>query len=296
VDSSTAKVVLDKVGAKSNVQVLPGTYQGLSGLQVMVSFGDGTVPADSAMEGLPLAGDPVWVMTIDGHSPLMLGPTRPQPGNGIVAAVDGNLATLTTALGDVVAPYPAGLLTPADVGDTVKIMWGEGPFIIAVMSEAPVVIDPGAGDSPGGALVVREFRSVQAGSYRSGSGWWQPQVWASDNNKGIWGYGSQIPDTIPASAAPESIEIYISAAMISGDPPNFGVHGYGGTTGAPDPSYALLTPVAVAPGWISLPLSFANALKAGGGYVGVGVNGGGYSKFNSLSDDPDSGRIRIRYR
>lgn len=291
----SAKVLLGKVDEKSNVQILPGTYQGLSGLQVTVSFGDGTVPADSAMEGLPLPGDPVWVMTIDGHRPLMLGPTKPQPGVGVVSSVDGNLTTVATALGDVIAPYPAGLLTPADVGDTVKIMWGEGPFIIAVMSEAPVVEVPGGGGT-GGGLVTREFRAVEAGSWRSGSGWWQPQVWASDNNKGIWGYASQIPDTIPAAAVPESIEIYISAALISGDPPNFGVHGYGGTTGAPEPSYALLTTVPVAPGWVALPLSFANALKAGGGYVGVGVNGGGYSKFNSLSDDPDSGRIRIRYR
>lgn len=292
----STKTLLGKIGELSNVEVLPGTYQGLTGLQVMVSFGDGTVPADSAMEGLPSLGDPVWVMTIDGHSPLMLGPTRPQPGNGVVLSVDGNLATVVTALGNVTAPYPAGLLTPADVGDTVKIMWGEGPFIIAIMSEAPVVDTPGAGDSAGGGLVVREFRAVQAGSWRSGSGWWQPQVWASDNNKGIWGYGSQIPDTIPASAVPQSIEIYISAAMISGDPPNFGVHGYGGTSGAPEPSYALLTAVPVSAGWVALPVGFVNALKAGGGYVGVGVNGGGYSKFNSLSDDPDSGRIRIRYR
>lgn len=294
---SSADEVLRKLGGKSNVQILPGEYRGLSGLQVTVDFGGGLVPADSAMEGLPVVGDPVWVMTIDGHSPMMLGYTTPKPGNGTVTSATGNTANVSTAIGlirDV--PFPAGLLDETSVDAVVKLFWSEGPFILAVMSEAPAV-DPGeGGGGSSGGVQERLISAIQTGSYRSGSGWWQSQVWASDGNLGIWGYGSQIPDTVPATAVPVSIEIWISPVLISGDPPNFGVHGLGGTTGAPEPTFALVTPVPVTGGWVRLPDSFLDALKAGSGFVGVGVAHGGFNKFASRDEDAQSGRLRIRWR
>jgi hypothetical protein len=288
----------DEVKRKLNnvdkVSRLIGTFVSTDGLRAVVDVGGGRIPADFSGY-LPEVNEPVWVLVVNGTYTI-LGPTQLRPDRGtILAPPTGNLVQLSTPIGNITCPYASGLSLA--IGQVVKLgAWSGGSFVYAIMSTQPAPDTPPGPPDPGISDREQVFIATEAGSYRSGSGWWQAQVWASDNNQGIWGYGSKIPDTIPASAIPLSIEIYISANQISGSPPVFALHAYGGTTGAPAPTFIGDTPVAVTPGWVALPTSFINNLKAGGGSYGVGVNHGGYSIFKSLGEDPMSGALRIRWR
>lgn len=289
--TNSADATLAAFGGKSSVAVVPGFYRGLDGLRAIVDFGEGRVPADLAMGVMPEVNDSVWIMTIDGKQPIVLGWTVPKPGGGEVVSVDGDLATVDTgSLGLVTAPF--GFTVSA--GDLVKLYWNNGPFIISPMSTTPDPgVDPGA-PGAGGGEQTQVFTATESGSYRGR--WWTPQVRAGDSNQGMWTYGSKIPGTIPASATILSVEIYISPVSIAGSAPIFAVHGYGSVSGAPAPSYGPSAAVGVAGGWVALPTSFGDLLKSGGGYLGVGVNHGGNSIFNAVSADGLSGALRIRYR
>jgi hypothetical protein len=282
------QTLLRKLGDKSSVDVLAGTFVSASLTTYTVDVGGGRIPAAALTDYLPEVNETVWVMFIDG-TPYVLGPTVSKAGQGTVVSASGGLVTLTTAFGNVVVPYDSRLTPTA--GQVMKLTWQGGGFAIAVMSANPSAPPAPVGPGSGVTTHVDVFTAVDSGSHQS-SGWWTKQVYASNTNLSAWFYGTKISDTIPAAAAPSLIEVYISPAQIQGANPNFALHPHTSRP-AGAPTLSSSTAVAVAAGWIALPLGFANALKAGGGSYGVGLNQGGYNIFRSLAQDGLSGALRI---
>jgi hypothetical protein len=283
-------LLLALLNGKSKVTALPGTFVSASSTGFVVDVGGGRIPATPATSYLPEVNEPVSVWFIDGV-PFVMGPTVAKPGQGTVVSVAAGLVTLSTAFGNVVVPY-ASTLSPT-AGQVMKLQWQGGGFAAAVMSTSPVGGVAPPAPSGGATTHVDLFTSLDAGSYGSGR-WWTPQVYASDSNLGAWFYGSKIGDTIPASAAIQLVEVYVpSGTQIGGAAPNFALHAYASNPGS-SPSFTSATAEAITPGaWVALPTSFGNALKAGGGSLGIGVNHGGYNIFPSRAQDGQTGALRI---
>lgn len=284
-----AEKILRLIGAKTQVRVLIGTFVGLSGSRVLIDVGGGRIPAQSATAWRPRINDDVTVVFID-ETPYLWGPSTPLAAEGTVVSVASSLVTLTTDMGPVVATYPLGATLTA--GQQVKLFWSNGPHVISVMSTTPVAPTPPPAPGGGGGPHQQTFTAIDSGSY--GSRWFTGQVYASASNLGAFFFGTKIPDTIPAAATITGVEMYISPVQISGSAPNVAVHAHAGKPGGA-PSLSTVAAVGIGAGWVGLPISVGNALKAGGGALGVGFNHGGFSIMRDLGADGLSGALRISW-
>lgn len=279
--------ILALLNKKSAVTTFVGTFVSATSTGCVVDVGGGRVPARFGTSYLPEINESVLVIFIDGN-PFLMGPALTKAGQGTVVSTASSRVTLTTDYGPVTVPY-ASTLTPT-AGQVMKLSWQGGGFAHSVMSTSPTA--PTAPPAPGGGATthVDTFTAIDAGSYRSS--WWTAQVYASDTNLGAWFYGTKISDTIPATAVISSTQILISADQISGASPNFALHAHQSKPGGA-PSFTGTTAQAISPGQLELGAAFGNALKAGGGSYGVGLNHGGYSILRSLTQDGQSGAITI---
>jgi hypothetical protein len=278
------------------VRVLQATLAAVTATGCLVDFGTSRVPAALGTSFMPEIGEVVWVWNIDDWY-LIMGPAAPKPDRGTVVSVASGIATLNSTYGPTVpgpvvtAPYVG---TTPSAGQVMKLVWHGGPFAMLMSTSPAANPTPPGGGSSGPISHSDEFPAIDSGSY--GSRWFTSQVYASDHNLGAWFYGPAIPDTIPAGASIQRVDIYIGAAsQISGSAPNFATHGYQTKPGGA-PSLSTVGAVGVAPGWVNLGsvgISIGNALKNGGGAYGVGLNTGGYNIFPSLAQDGYSGRLRI---
>jgi hypothetical protein len=292
-DAYTA-ALLRAIQARSRVKFLQGTFVSASIGGALVDIGGQRIPALLGTLFLPEVNEPVQVWNIDKQY-FVMGPVATKPDRGTVVSVSGGLATLTPNIGTnpVVAPYTG---TTPSAGQTMKLLWHGGPLAM-LMSTSPAGNTPPT--APGGAATTHTdyFTAIDAGSYGSGR-WWTSQVYASDNNLGAWFYGSKISDTIPASAAIQSVELFLSpTSQNSGANPNVALHSYQSKPGG-SPSLSSATAIGVVPGFVVIDgpgfsTGFGNALRAGGGAAGVGLSHGGFHIFNSLAADGQSGTLRI---
>lgn len=283
--------LLSMLNKKSQVTTLVGTFVSASTTGCVVDVGGGRIPARFATSYLPEINEPILIWFIDGN-PFVVGPALTKPGAGVVVSTGLNMVTLTTDYGQVTVPY-AATLTPT-AGQVMKLSWQDGGFAHSVMSTSPTAGQAPQASGAGVTVHADKFTAVDAGSYGLfNSRWWTGEVYASDSNRGAWFYGSTISDTIPATANVSRVQLYVSPAQISGGNPNFALHAYQSKPSG-QPSYTGTTPVAITSGLVDLdPAVFGNALKAGGGSFGVGLNQGGYNVLRSLADDGQSGALII---
>lgn len=279
--------LLKLLDGKSSVTPLAATFVSASSTGCVVDAGGGRIPARFGTSYLPEINEPVWLWFIDGV-PFMMGSAIAKAGQGTVVSVAAGLVTLSTDFGTIAVPYN-GALTPT-AGQILKLAWQGGGYALSVMSTSPAPGTAPPAPSTGATVHVDKFFTVYTGSYRGS--WWTDLLYASDNNLAAAIYGSTISDTIPAAAGVSRVETYISAQQITGSPPNFALHAYQSKPGG-SPALTSSTPVAIAPGWVDLPLSFGDALKAGGGSYGIGLNHGGYSILHSRTQDGESLALRI---
>lgn len=286
-----SEVLLRLIAEKSVVRVVAGAYRGMDGLRAVVDFDGGRVPAHFATAWRPVVNDAVWVLIVDGVA-WITGPTAPLASDGTVVSVSGGVATIATDIGNVAATYNTGVSLTA--GLTVKLLAHGGYHVIGVKASTPTAPTPDPGAGGGGTVVTQTFTAIDAGSFQNY--WWTGRVIAGSSNEGCWFYDYKMPWTIPATAVPSSIEIYLNPVQLQGSDPIFTTHQYGAKPGG-SPGLAGGVPIDVAgPGWYPLPLSFFHALKSGGGSAGIGLNHGGYNIFASLAQDPQCGAIRTTYR
>lgn len=288
--ASESEVLLKLIDEKSTVQVLSGFYRGLDGDRATVDFANGRVPAYFTSAYMPAVNDPVWVMVADGVA-YMLGPTTPKPAEGLVLFVTDGVVTVDTPVGQVLASHNVGQVLTA--GDRVKLHWSDGCHVLGVVSVAAQTPDvpPPAGGGTG--RVTKTFTAVDSGTRGNSMGWWTNDVRNSASNQGGWFYGNKIRDTIPDSAVIEKAEIYLP--LISSRFPNapFGRHGF-----ASKPSGALsfsdTSELPSKSGWVRIPNSLINHLKANAG--GLGFTGGtGDSTWAGTQKDAQSGAVRVTY-
>lgn len=287
---STADQIL-AAAAASPVHVWPATFVGLDDdgwVLCDVANGDqsGRVPAQVMTPYRPEVGERVFLLAVSG-SFFLVGPAVPKPARGTVTSVSSSTVTLDTDVGSVQATYDAG--TSLSVSQQVKLLWSDGAHVVGILTAPPAPPTPPPAPVPAKRQHVDVFQAVDAGSF-SGGRWWQAQPWASDTTLGAWFYGSKIRDTL--QGAPVSkVELWSTLASRFGGNPNFGTHPHAGKPGA-GPSIASATPLSPPNGgWLTLPTAFGQYLANNVG--GIGLAHGGFNKFRSLSDDPQSGALRI---
>lgn len=281
------KHALNKV---SKVDRMLGKYVSNDGVGGFVDIGGGRIPADFCGY-VPTVGETVWVLFVNGTATI-LGPAGMRSGIGVVASSpSGNMVTVTTDGGTVRVPYASGL--SLSVGQNVRLgSWNDGGFVAAVMSTVPAQIVPPLPPAADGVIYTQTFIPRDSGTY-SGS-WWTDEVWAKTGHTGAWFYGPTIHNTILDASVILSIRLYVSARSLSFHAPNIGYHS-SGTKPAGNVTVAGTAETAVPlSGWVTLPNSIADYLKANVG--GIGINAGGDSFFRSIQDDPSSGALEISWR
>jgi hypothetical protein len=281
----TAAIIHKLLEGKAAVDMFQANYVSTDGTVMTVSINGSFFPANPATPFRPQGNESVWIMFVDGVA-YMLGPTTPWPGTGTVVSVASSLATLNTDAGQITATYNS--TDSLSTGQTVKIYWSDGPHVIGVLASAAPPSAAPAQNTATTSTHIDTFSPIDAGSWSSGSGWWQSEVWASDSTIGAWFYGSKISDTLNGASV-SRIQIFVDLQQKFGSNPNFGTHNYSGKQGSPTISSA--TAVAVNNGWVDLPVSFGSYLANNVG--GIGLAHGGFNKFSSLSEDAQSGALRI---
>jgi hypothetical protein len=278
------------LAAMPTVSRLVGTYVDTDGVRGVVDVGGGRIPADYSGY-LPAVGEPVWVLFINGTATI-LGPTQLKPDRGTVTgAPSGNLVPVSTIAGAFSVPYASGL--SLSNGQIVKLGAANGNelFAYAVMSTSPTPATPPSPPGGGSSEGFSVFTAIDSGSYQGR--WWTGEVYASNTNTGAFFYGSKIADTIPDNAAILSIELNCSIRMLQYQAPIIGYHGSPTKPGG-NVSIGGAAAVNITGGYVALPTSIGDYLKANAG--GIGIATGGYSILNALAADAQSGALRIRWR
>ncbi|WP_449407992.1 hypothetical protein [Microbacterium maritypicum] len=287
-----AKAILDG-DDQPRVLVRKATFVGVVNGFAQCDMGNSRFICEFGSGYIPMVGETVRIWTVGDQHTLFPGAAKPNVGTVLTAS--STTASVQTSVGTFICGY-AG--TAPTSGDRVGIVWSEdGPWCTSKLSNtvpppAPIP-DPGGG----GGIRSATFYATDSGSTdRNRSRWWTAQPRAGDSTYGAWFYGTQLPDTIPAAATFVSLEFYVSWQQRSGSAPNFALHNYGSKNGLPSfgssaawaPAGSWQTPPGAA-GWFA-------ALKAGGGFLGVGLNQGGNNIFSSLAQDAMSGALRISWR
>lgn len=272
------------VAGKSSVTALVGQLVSADTNGFFVDVGGGRIPVRWATDYLPAINDPVNVWFVDG-TPYVVGPTLPTATQGTVVSVAAGLVTVTTTFGTITIPYNTALTPTAG-----QILHLTGKYADSVMSTSPA--GPTAPPAPvtGVTTHTDTFPALDAASW-NGS-WSSSRLWASNTYLGAAWYGSKIRDTIPATASIRQVQVYVSPVQIQGNSPVFALHAdLSRPAGAP--SLSSPTTIPVTPGWVTLPNTFGDALKSGGGMAGVGLDHGGYNILHSLAEDSLSFALKI---
>ena len=135
--------------------------------------------------------------------------------------------------------------------------------------------------------------------YPTGSGkwdttynnWWGgSEVWASNNNRGIWVYGGR--NSMLTGANVQTVEVFLPRITEVGSA-SIGLHGYSGIPGG----FPTITDgVSLVPrdGWVRLPDWWGNHLRDNpNSGVGVFSPSGGYNKWRGVGQDALSGVLRF---
>lgn len=288
------------LNTKSRVASYIGRYVTNDGMSAVVDFNDQRITIPFETDYVPQVNEPVVIRSFDGQV-VLVGPSTPKPGTGVVTTVGTTTVTVETDFGSFKMPF-AG--TAPGSGDTVGISWSTTPWCTK-LSTSPVLPPPPPDPSgpTGPQTHTRVFRAVQAGSTRRDRvDFWTDRPYASDSYYGLWFYGSQIKDTIPASAEFVSLEMFIAYDQRRGDPPRFMLHSDQYANSNRLPAMSGTWTWNAAPDW-QTPMGDSNvagtwfaALKNGGDRAGVGLNMGGYNIFKSLEHEAQSGALRITWR
>lgn len=279
------------------VESLPAVFVSQTGLFATVNQGTTSFAVRSVSQYPPIPGEAVRLERRSDGELVMLGPSMARPAVGKILATGTPQCTVEYPPGSGVSrqmPYSSSY-TPT-VNDLVSIKWENGGEVAYKLSALPTVTVPGQ-NGPVGPVDYHPdpFTAIDSGSQRGGD-WWTPTVRAGDPTSGGWFYGSKIKDTIPDGAVILSARIYLP---VINDP--YGYPAYLGThTRASKPSSG---PLAISgsyelpghSGWVGIPTSFIDFLKANDGGLGF-VNGLGYTWWQSVAADGLSGALDIAYR
>jgi len=184
--------------------------------------------------------------------------------------------------------------TPS-VSDVVSVDWTR-EVIVGELSTSPAHQDEPSTPTPKKTPFDVTIAASASGKYDlNWNNWWGgSEVWASNNNDGIWVYGNRVRDGVGSGATVSRIWINLPLISTVGNC-YIGLHSHPSIPGGA-PSLSSVITLGQRGGWVELPLSFGQFLQAGGRGIGVGANpGGGLTKWRGApSPDAWSGALRIQ--
>lgn len=238
----------------------------------------------------PIPGMPVRVETLNGIMRVK-GPSQALSARGeVVADVGGGVAAIVLVDGEeytlpVMAPY---VPIPADI---VVINWQSG-HVLGEEASAPDTVAPptvGAGGSSFSSLLVQATNSGKWDTTYSNY-WGGSEVWASNNNDGLWVYGGRF--SALAGANVSRVEIFLPLIQQVGSA-SVGLHAYSTIPGGA-PTIGSLVALSSRNGWVQLPTEWGNYLRDNpGSGVGVVSPSGGFNKWRGVGQDGLSGALRF---
>lgn len=275
---SLADVVTRKLSDVPKVSSTVGIFMTMVGGLARVNLQGASV--DIRCDGWtpPIPGMPVRVESLNGAM-RVVGPSQAlSPRGEVVGSLDGGVRALVRIDGTdhvlpVMAPY-VPVLT-----DIVIVNWQSGHVLGEEAAEPEVEeLPPAAGG--GSAFTGLLITPTASGKYDTEwANWWAPpEVWASDNNKGIWVYGGRFAALAGANITKTWFH-FPPPLRVSGAA-SIGLHTYDSIPGGNPTITDLITvPPDRRSGWFELPASWGTHLRDNP-QCGVGVvSGAGYNRW-----------------
>jgi len=281
--STGDELILARLATIPDVASKLGVFVRMSGRLAVVNVGDSSVSIPVSGFYPPIKGMSVQLERRNG-SLIVTGPSKQLPALGVMTSSGTPKATVlaggieyTLGMRDTYAPT---------IGDDVEINWFSGLIQGKVKGLAvvePPIENPPATSAPFSNLLIQ---AADSGSFISR--WWTNDVYNGNSNVGAWFYGARVADGL-RGATITKIEMYLNPRRASGNAPQVGTHTSGSKPGG---NVSVSGQVALEPrtGWVELPLSWAAALKAGGG---IGVTPSGYTIWRGTGSDALSGALRF---
>lgn len=279
----------DQVANIPTVRSHTATFVRMDGVLAVINTGNTQIRVPCVGYYPPRSGMTVQVEWRDG-SVAVVGPAVTRNPLGTITGTGSPLATVTVDGTDYLLPYQ-DWYTPV-VSDVVSIDWIQEVIVgkLSTSPEPPVEPEtPEPSVSPFDVTVLAQASGkwdLNWSNYWGGS-----EVWASNNNRGVWVYGSAFRDGVGASASISRFFINLPLISQTGNC-HIGVHDLGSLSGAPSVGFTI--PLSPRGGWVELPVDFANYLLAGNRGIGVTAPGGGLTKWRGApSPDSWSGALRV---
>lgn len=280
----------DQVANIPTVRSHTATFVRMDGVLAVINTGNTQITVPCVGYYPPRSGMTVQVEWRNG-SAAVVGPAVTRNPLGTITGTGSPLATVTVDGVDYLLPYESWY-TPA-VSDVVSIDWVR-EVIVGKLSSSPVA--PEEPGNPGGGATPFDVNILAQASgkwdFPNSNYWGGSEVWASNNNNGVWVYGNAFRDGVGGSAAISRIWIHLPLISQAGNC-SIGVHDLAGLSGAP--SIHSTVPLSPRGGWVELPVSYGTYLLAGGRGIGVTAPGGGITKWRGApSPDAWSGALRVQ--
>ncbi|WP_223690116.1 hypothetical protein [Leifsonia poae] len=277
-------ILADRVKDLPDVDRRTAIFARMDGNLAVVNTGPTTISIPCVGFYPPIPGMAVQLERTAGQWKVT-GPAVAQPAIGTISATGTPQATVTIGGKQFQLYYRSGY-TPS-IGDQVEVNWATG-VIQGKITGSNTGTDPGT--NPGGGatpLPTSPILASDSGQFRSR--WQGNDPRASDSVSGAWVYNGRVAAALTGATVTKS-EIYLPLRAQLGVC-NIGVH-----TSATLPSgwvgMSLSTPLNPRGGWVTLPLSFAATLAAGGG-ISV-ASGNGDNQWAGTQSDPLSGALRFQ--
>lgn len=281
----------EQVANIPDVRSHTATFVRMDGNLAVVNTGNTQIKLPAPGFYPPRVGMTVQVEWRNGKG-AVVGPAVSRNPLGTITGTGSPLATVTVDGVDYLLPYESWY-TPT-VSDVVSIDWIQ-EVIVGKLSTSPTAPEepttPGGGATPFDVNILAQA----SGKYDSSWGnWWGgSEVWASNNNQGIWTYGNAVRDGVGATATISRIWINLPLISQVGNC-SIGVHGHASIPGGA-PTIGSAVPLNPRGGWVELPVDFGVYLLAGSRGIGVLAPGGGLTKWRGApSPDAWSGALRIQ--
>lgn len=280
----------DLVANIPEVRSHTATFVRMDGNLAVINTGDTQIKLPAPGFYPPRVGMTVQVEWRNGKG-AVIGPAVTRNPIGEITGTGSPLATVEVDGESYLLPYEEWY-TPA-VTDEVSIDWVR-EVIVGKLSTSPDA--PEEPSTPPSAATPFDVTVLAQRSgkwdFPNANYWGGTEVWASNNNDGVWVYGSAFRDGVGASASISRIWINLPLISQTGSCA-IGLHDLAALSGAP----SIHDEVTLNPrgGWVELPVSFGVYLLAGGRGIGVTAPTGGLSKWRGApSPDAWSGALRVQ--
>lgn len=252
--------------------------------------------------------------------------TQPRPSTATVAAIGVTELVLLGANGSggYTTDRFLGAIEDYTIGDAVRLRWSEGkPMVLDIISSVFVPAPQDPPEQQSGPPTGYEVLIATASDTFWGPGGWGSYATSRNGGEdlytgtyngqtvtGAWFYGAarpvlqgktitkilfRVPGRILSAGTRAAVTLDLYAHTANARPGGDVNRVAGAHTITIPAGYnpSIVLEAGSPPGYVQLPLSFAQALAGGGG---ISIAGGPYSAYNSRLDDPESGKTILDWK